>query len=97
MLEVESARNAYDWLVRGPGVGQAVVKVTGRAPRYSPSRRGYAVQKATALDVVALCERLGFDVVITGARAETKVSTSTTPTSCRSGEDEHVQVEAGLW
>lgn len=37
----------------------------GRPPLWSPLRRAWCTTEATAMDLVALCERRGFDIVLT--------------------------------
>lgn len=68
VLEVE-LNTAVDNIVRGPGAGEILVSLTGRKQVYSPLRRGYSVQEKTARDAVAVAERLGYDVVISGRRS----------------------------
>ena len=55
-------------LVSGYRARDLCEQVTGRAPVYIPRLRGYSCQEHTAKDVVALAERLGYDVVVVGRR-----------------------------
>lgn len=67
VLEVELA--GVGSLVKGFGSRDLIISVTGRAPMWSSTRRGWSLQEATARDVVAAAEALHYDVVMTGRRA----------------------------
>lgn len=68
VLEVELA--GCGSLVRGYGSRDMVETITGNAPLWIRSARGWSVQEHTARDVVGLAESRGYDIVITGRPIE---------------------------
>lgn len=66
--------------VRGHGSREMYVELRGRAPVWVASSRSWSLTTKTALDMIALAERRGYEVEISGqmppARGAHNVSTS---------------------
>lgn len=88
VLEFE-ANSRVDWLIRGHGARRLLIESTGRPQVWSPTRRGFSCQERTALDVLALAECYGYEVVITGPRG---VQQETSPPVAEADEP-----ESSLW
>lgn len=67
VLRVELNRHAS--LVSGHGAHELIRETTGRLPVWLSRLRAFSAQEDTARDVIALAERLGYDVEITGRRS----------------------------
>ncbi|MBS45415.1 MAG: hypothetical protein CMH83_20035 [Nocardioides sp.] len=93
---IEIQLDGYASWVRGYGSRELVMEVVpvGKAPVWLPSVRAWCVQQHTARDVIAACERRGFDLEVTGPRA----AGIRDLTSADVAEPEPViEPEAGLW
>lgn len=85
-------------LVSGYGSRDLVEEITGRAPMWVRSRRGWSVQEHTARDFIAKAEMLGYDLIIEGPRmAEQKKATPTEETLEHPALAEAEVAESGLW
>lgn len=85
-------------ILNGPGVGAIVVEVTGHAPRWSRSMRGWAVQERTAGDVIALAERRSYRVEVHDYRQQRLVDLSPPEGETRANPTalEPAQLELGI-
>lgn len=71
-LEVEYV-NASCALLRGYGSRDLVVEIRRKAPVWATRDRAWVVQPSTARDVIALAERRGYEICVSGDQ-ETKGS-----------------------
>lgn len=87
------------WVLSGPEVGRLVTEVTGRAPMYSRSLKGWTMQEPTAEKVLALADHERRSVTLEDYRDEPIVDLSPPrETVQRVGQfdERHDQLELGF-
>lgn len=67
VLEVELDR--HQSILRGHGSREILIQITGRAPVWVASARGWSCQEHSARSSVALAEHLGYDIEVIGRRS----------------------------
>ncbi|WP_214055973.1 hypothetical protein [Nocardioides aquaticus] len=56
-------------ILRGRGSREILIQITGRAPVWVASARGWSCQERSARSSIALAEHLGYDIEVIGRRS----------------------------